>query len=183
MVYMQSMLARSAAFLKAHIESEIWPLVLCLLHTSSWGEQVLWCKSKEGVKVHAEGRYRWREEEKYDLSCLGGVSKEPRQTVEYFCKSKFTSVELLSIKILSKSWSFSEIFISTLRIQEKSKVSIVVGAIVTQFMSFGDHSPRRKGTKEVKGSWDYLPGFMELDLETRSQISKFGFLITLLWKP
>lgn len=77
-------------------------------------------------------------------------------------KCKLLSVEMLPINLLSQICSFSETFIGTLRIQEKSKVSIVMGAIITQFLFFAA-SPTGKETKQVKWVWYNLPGFMELN--------------------
>lgn len=106
-----------------------------------------------------------------------GFQNELTQTVEYFYMSKFTPVELLPIKILSEPDN-SEIILENSG--ETEGLHCNRDYVTTQFLSFGDDSPRRKGTKEVYGSLNYLPGFMELDLETRSQISQFRFLIALL---
>lgn len=78
-LYMQSITARSSACLKAPVEIEIWPLVFSLIHTLSWGQQVLRCKTNEEFFILKEGT-RLEEEEpwfvKYeDLIWLGGVSK------------------------------------------------------------------------------------------------------------
>lgn len=65
-----------------------------------------------------------------------------------FLKPKFMSVEILLNNLLSQICSFSEMFIRSLRIREKSMVSIVIGAVITQFLFFGC-SPTRKATKQV----------------------------------
>lgn len=47
-----------------------------------------------------------------------------------FLKPKFMSVEILPNNLPFQIWSFSEMSFHTLRIQEKSMVSIVIGAVI-----------------------------------------------------
>lgn len=176
--------ARSAACLEAHIEIEIWPLVFSLLHTLSWGQKVPWCKSneefcimKEGTRLGEGGTVvckiwsfimaKWGF--KMNLHRQLNIFICPNSHLWNYCQSK-------CCQNLINFWIYLE------NSGEIEGLHCNRNYVITQFLSFGDQSPRRKGKKEVYGSWNYLPGFMELDLETRSQISHFRFLIALLWK-